>query len=47
MDRYKKAWTKLTEVLAILDKAGCPALEPGDILRLMAIILTSEVAEIK
>lgn len=40
---YKIAWDKLTQLLSILDKADCPALSPGDVLRLMAFFLCGSV----
>lgn len=42
---YEIAWDKLTQLLSILDKAACPALAPGDVLRLMAFFLCGSVSE--
>jgi len=43
LEIYRDAWDKLTKLLTILDKAECPALLPGDSLKIMAFLLTSSV----
>jgi len=44
-ERYMDAWDKLMKLLTILDKADCPALPPGDVVRLMALFLCTSVQE--
>jgi len=43
LEVYKIAWDKLTQLFAILDKVDCPALSPGDVLRIMAFFLTHSI----
>lgn len=43
LNTYKLAWTKLTELLVILDKAGANVLNAHDILNCMTYLLTSSV----
>lgn len=43
MNTYKLAWTKLTELLVIMDKAECKVLDAHDILNAMQYLLTSSV----
>ena len=43
VNTYKLAWTKLTELLVILDKAGANVLNAHDILNCMTYLLTSSV----
>ena len=43
VNTYKLAWTKLTELLVILDKAGANVLNAKDILNCMTYLLTSSV----
>lgn len=40
---YKLAWTKLTELLVILDKADAKVLDAHDILNAMSYLLTTSV----
>lgn len=40
---YKLAWTKLTELLVIMDKGECKVLDAHDILNIMQYLLTSSV----
>lgn len=42
-DAYKLAWTKLTELLVILDKAGADVLDAHDMLGVMQYLLTASV----
>jgi hypothetical protein len=39
--RYKIAWTKLSELLCILHKADCPSLDSNDVLRMMNVCITT------
>lgn len=43
VNTYKLAWTKLTELLVIMDKAECKVLDAHDILNTMLYLLTSSV----
>ena len=43
VNTYKLAWTKLTELLVIMDKAECKVLDAHDILNAMQYLLTSSV----
>lgn len=43
LNTHKLAWTKLTELLVILDKSGAKVLDPRDVLNIMAYLITSSV----
>jgi hypothetical protein len=43
LNTHKLAWTKLTELLVILDKSGAKVLDPRDVLNIMTYLITSSV----